>query len=249
MVCLTTAARWKNWPLRNFRALLARFPNTRFVLTGFGREVAQEETSELEAMLRQSMSLTDSIGFRADELVRPIAHARAVVTNDTSAAHIANLLGVGGAVVFGPVSPGTFASPSVSSSVPRRDLSISPLCAMEMLQRSKLVHESILPKAVGDYLATLPGLAEPTKPGSPINREPGREIAAPPRWEGATEVSSKSAARGSEPQRPPPAHGGQPFHGRSFAQDAEEEIQESCLMRFLPTVGECEWPRRRCPNS
>ena len=77
-------------------------------LTGFRREVAQEETSELEAMLRQSNVVDGLDRFSADELVRLIAHARAVVTNDTSAAHIANLLGVGGAVLFGPVSLGTF---------------------------------------------------------------------------------------------------------------------------------------------
>ena len=102
VVCLTTAARWKNWPLRNFRILLARFPNTRFVLTGFGRELADAEAPEFEAILRQPNVVDGLDCFSADELVRLIAHARAVVTNDTSAAHIANLFGVGGAVLFGP---------------------------------------------------------------------------------------------------------------------------------------------------
>ena len=159
VVCLTTAARWKNWPLRNFRALLARFPNTRFVLTGFRRELAQEETSELEAMLRQSNVVDGFDRFSADELVRLIAHARAVVTNDTSAAHIANLLGVGGAVLFGPVSPGTFASPVGLRVFHDATCPFHPCVQWKCCNEANWCMEKISPKAVGDYLARLPGLA------------------------------------------------------------------------------------------
>ena len=112
VVCLTTAARWKNWPLQNFRRLLERFPKNRFVLTGLRREVAPEEADDFAALLRLPNVVDGLDRFSTDELVRVIAHARAVVANDTSVAHIANLFEIRGAVLFGPVSPLTFASPA-----------------------------------------------------------------------------------------------------------------------------------------
>jgi ADP-heptose:LPS heptosyltransferase len=158
VVCLTTAARWKNWPLRNFRTLLAAFPNTRFVLTGFRRELTDDDTSQLEAMLHHPNVVNGLDRFSADQLVRLIAHARAVVTNDTSAAHIANLFGVSGAVLFGPVSPGTFAAPAGLKVFHDATCPYHPCVQWKCSNEANWCMEKISPDTVGDHLAKVLGL-------------------------------------------------------------------------------------------
>jgi ADP-heptose:LPS heptosyltransferase/O-antigen/teichoic acid export membrane protein len=111
VLCITTASRWKNWPLPNFRSLIEQFPRTEFAVVGFRREVAEEELVEFQRIVRQPNVIDCTDQLSADKLVEVIASSRAVVTNDTSAAHIANFFGKPGAVLFGPVSPGTFAAP------------------------------------------------------------------------------------------------------------------------------------------
>jgi ADP-heptose:LPS heptosyltransferase len=110
ILCLTTASRWKNWPLANYRALIDRFPRTRFIVVGFRREILPNELDELDRMVRQPNVTNHLDQLAAEDMVNLIAHCRAVVTNDTSAAHIANFFGKPGAVLFGPVSPQTFAA-------------------------------------------------------------------------------------------------------------------------------------------
>jgi ADP-heptose:LPS heptosyltransferase len=111
VLCVTTASRWKNWPLSNFRSLVERFPQMQFVLLGFRREVLPAELEELGRIVRRSNVIDRMDQLAAEEMMDVIAHCRAVVTNDTSAAHIANFFGKPGAVLFGPVSPKTFAAP------------------------------------------------------------------------------------------------------------------------------------------
>jgi ADP-heptose:LPS heptosyltransferase len=111
VLCLSTASRWKNWPLVNFRALVERFPETHFTVVGLRREVLSDELEELDRIVRQPNVANCFDRLSIGELVGLIAHCRAVVTNDTSAAHIANFFGKPGAVLFGPVSPQTFAAP------------------------------------------------------------------------------------------------------------------------------------------
>lgn len=161
VVCLTTAARWKNWPLQSFHALLERFPRNRFVLTGHRREIALEEASDLEALL-QLPNVVDGLDrFSTDELVRLIAHARAVVTNDTSVAHIANLFEVRGAVLFGPVSPLTFASPAGLKVFHDATCPFHPCVQWKCSNEANWCMRKISPESVGDYLATLPGIVAP----------------------------------------------------------------------------------------
>lgn len=110
VLAVTTASQWKSWPVEHFRALAVQFPRTPFTVVGFRREVAAEKRGILRDLLghpnvRDAMDLSST-----DELVDIVARARAVVTNDTSAAHIANFFGKPGAVLFGPVSPRTFAA-------------------------------------------------------------------------------------------------------------------------------------------
>jgi len=160
VACLTTAARWKNWPLKSFRALLERFPGRRFVLTGLRREVAPEEASELEAMLRLP-NVSDGLDrFSTPELVRLVAHADAVVTNDTSVAHIANLFAVPGAVLFGPVSPGTFASADGLKIFHDATCPFHPCVQWKCSNQENWCMPKISPQSVGDYLATLPCFTE-----------------------------------------------------------------------------------------
>lgn len=111
VLCVTTASRWKNWPLANFLYLVERFPQTQFTVVGFRREILGAEMEELDRVIGQP-NVTNCVDqLTASEMVDLIASCRAVVTNDTSAAHIANFLGKPGAVLFGPVSPLTFAAP------------------------------------------------------------------------------------------------------------------------------------------
>lgn len=158
--CLTTAARWKNWPLQNFRTLLERFPGRRFVLTGWRREVTPEEASELEAMLRLPNVINGFDRFSTAELVRLVAHASAVVTNDTSVAHIANLFQVPGAVLFGPVSPVTFAAADGLKIFHDASCPFHPCVQWKCSNQANWCMRKISPQSVGDYLATLAGLAE-----------------------------------------------------------------------------------------
>ncbi len=156
VLCLTTASRWKNWPLENFRALVERFPDVRFLLTGFAREVLAEETAEL-ARLRALPNVLDGLDrFTTLDLVRLIAHSRAVVTNDTSAAHIANLFGVRGAVLFGPVSPLTFAWPDGLKIFHDSSCPFHPCVQWSCRNETEWCMRKITPGMVGDYLATLP---------------------------------------------------------------------------------------------
>ncbi len=111
VICITTASRWKNWPLANFRSLVETFPQTHFAIVGFRREVLLEELQELDRIVQQPNASGCMDRLSAEELVDLVANCRAVVTNDTSAAHIANFFGKPGAVLFGPVSPKTFAAP------------------------------------------------------------------------------------------------------------------------------------------
>lgn len=111
VLSITTASRWKNWPLANFRSLIESFPQVRFVVIGFRNEVLSEELSDLDTLLRQPNAVNRMDQLSVEQMVDLIAHCRAVVTNDTSAAHIANFFAKPGAVLFGPVSPRTFAAP------------------------------------------------------------------------------------------------------------------------------------------
>ncbi len=111
VLCLTTVCRWRNWPMENFLALVDRFPDVRFVATGFTSEVAGEDRPALEALLTRNNVVSRFDSMSIPDLIRLIAHARAVVTNDTSTAHIASAFRKPGAVLFGPASPDKLAPP------------------------------------------------------------------------------------------------------------------------------------------
>ena len=110
VLSLTTACRWKNWPLENFLGLIDHFPSVRFALTGFAHEVIADEQETLREM-RTRPNVVDYLDrLSVSDLIRLIATGAAVVTNDAGAAHIANAFTKPGAVLFGPASPGAFAA-------------------------------------------------------------------------------------------------------------------------------------------
>ncbi len=159
VLCLTTAARWKNWPLANFRQLIERFGRTKFMVTGLRREVLPEEASELARLLSLPNVEDGMDRFSVAQLTRLVAHSRAVVTNDTSVAHIANLFGVSGAVLFGPVSPLTFAAPTGLRVFHDATCPDHPCVQWKCRHEANWCMRKISARAVGDYLATLSGFA------------------------------------------------------------------------------------------
>jgi ADP-heptose:LPS heptosyltransferase len=110
VLCLTTACRWKNWPVANFDALASSFPNMRFLVAGFRQEIETDDRAAFNQLLDRPNVVDAMDKLSAIQLMNVVARASAVITNDTSAAHIANFFGRPGAVLFGPVSPDTFAS-------------------------------------------------------------------------------------------------------------------------------------------
>jgi len=103
VLSLTTACRWRNWPLQNFLEIIRAFPQQSFALIGIEQEAATEaERVVLAQILAESniINLLDRLSLL--EMIRVIANARAIVTNDTGSAHIANAFHRPGAVIFGP---------------------------------------------------------------------------------------------------------------------------------------------------
>jgi ADP-heptose:LPS heptosyltransferase len=103
--------RWRNWPLANFLALIDRFPEVQFVTTGMQSEIAPEDVATLAEISQRPNVVSRMDKMSILQLIRLIAHARAVVTNDTSTAHIANAFRKPGAVLFGPASPNKLTAP------------------------------------------------------------------------------------------------------------------------------------------
>ena len=102
VLAITTACRWRSWPLSRFAAIARAFPRTRFALVGLAGEVPAEERTALAELLACSNVVDLLDRLRLDELIGLVAHAPAVVTNDTSVAHIAGAYARPGALLFGP---------------------------------------------------------------------------------------------------------------------------------------------------
>lgn len=155
VLCLTTVCRWRNWPLTNFLGLIDRFPDLQFVATGYESEVLPEEHTILDEILcRPNVeSLMDKMSILG--LVRLIAHAGAVVTNDTSTAHIANAFRRPGAVLFGPASPDKLAAPYGLKSFVDRTCPFHPCVQWACRNQQNWCMRKIEVSAVADHLVTL----------------------------------------------------------------------------------------------
>ncbi|MGC3992509.1 MAG: glycosyltransferase family 9 protein [Chthoniobacteraceae bacterium] len=108
---LSTACRWRNWPLKNFRAIIEAFPEEQFILLGFRHEIIEGERGALDELIAHPRveSLLDQVSIL--EMIRLVAGAKAVITNDTSFAHIATAYHRPGAVIFGPTDGGMWFRP------------------------------------------------------------------------------------------------------------------------------------------
>jgi ADP-heptose:LPS heptosyltransferase len=192
VLCLTTASRWKNWPLANFLALIKRFPSTRFTIVGFRREVLPEEAPEL-GTLTASPNVHDCLDrLSACELVDLIACCRAVISNDTSAAHIANFFGKPGAVLFGPVSPHTFAMPGGLRVFHDSTCPLHPCVQWRCDNQANWCMRKI---GVDDVAAHLATVLEQTGVPQPFIQDTERR-GAPPILATASASSSRAAALG-----------------------------------------------------
>ena len=155
VLCVTTASRWKNWPLANFLQLIDRFPMLRFVVMGLKREILTEEKPLLAELLARPNVLDRFDTPNAMHLVQLIGHASAVITNDTSAAHIANAFEKPGAVLFGPVSPETFATPNGLRIFVDRSCPFHPCVQWTCHNQENWCMRKIPVEPVADHLATV----------------------------------------------------------------------------------------------
>ena len=155
VLCLTTVCRWKNWPLRNFLALVDRFPKVQFAALALSAEVAPEESAVFTTLLRRPnvTSLVDTTSIL--QLIHLIAHARAVITNDTSTAHIANAFRKPGAVFFGPTTPDKWASPGVLKSFVDRTCPFHPCVQWTCRNQENWCMRKVQVGPVADHLAAV----------------------------------------------------------------------------------------------
>jgi ADP-heptose:LPS heptosyltransferase len=153
VLCLTTACRWRNWPMANFLALIDRFPQTPFVVSGLRREVVLEEVPVLETILSRPNVSSRLDALEVSELIRLIAHASAVITNDTSTAHLANGFGKPGAVLFGPASPDKFGAHLSMRNFVDRSCPLHPCVQWSCGNQANWCMRKISVRVVGDHLA------------------------------------------------------------------------------------------------
>ncbi len=153
VLCLTTACHWRNWPLANFLTLVDRFPQTRFVASGLRREVLPEEVPALETILSRPNVIARIDQLEVPELIRLVAHARAVITNDTSTAHLANGFGKPGAVLFGPAVPEKFEANRNLRSFVDRSCPLQPCVQWSCGNQAHWCMRKISAVEVGDHLA------------------------------------------------------------------------------------------------
>ena len=155
ILCLTTICRWRNWPLSNFLTLVDRFPETRFVASGLRREVAPEDERFLEEILSRPNAISCLDRLDMPKLIRLIAHSRAVITNDTSTAHIANGFGKPGVVLFGPASPDKFGADFGLRNFVDRSCPLHPCVQWTCGNQANWCMRKISAAEVGDHLATI----------------------------------------------------------------------------------------------
>lgn len=153
VLCLTTVCRWRNWPLANFLALVDRFPQTPFVVSGLRREVAPEELATLETILTRPNVTSRLDDLALSDLIRLVAHARAVITNDTSTAHLANGFGKPGAVLFGPATPDKFGADRSMRNFVDRSCPLQPCVQWSCGNQANWCMRKISAREVGDHLA------------------------------------------------------------------------------------------------
>ncbi len=104
VLALSTACRWRNWPLENFLKVVRALPERRFTLIGVKDELSESDRQVFD-VLRQEPNVSDRTDVLSLlEMIRLIAGCAAIVCNDTGAAHVARAYHRPGAVIYGPGS-------------------------------------------------------------------------------------------------------------------------------------------------
>jgi ADP-heptose:LPS heptosyltransferase len=154
LLSVTTACRWRSWPLRNFREVVRAFPRTTFVATGLNVEIPPGERDEAHALATEP-----NLDFRIDtslpDLLSLASKARAIVTNDSAMAHVANAFGKKGAVLFGPEDSTVWSRPDGLSLLHDRTCPYYPCVQWRCAAPHAWCMEKIVPGQVVDVLGRL----------------------------------------------------------------------------------------------
>ena len=108
---ISTNCHWRNWPLSRFTELVHQFTDQQFLLTGLRCEIKPGWEADLEELKGQPNVIDCMDRLSLIDLIKSVATAAAVVTNDTGTAHIANAWSVPGAGLFGPGISEQWAAP------------------------------------------------------------------------------------------------------------------------------------------
>jgi ADP-heptose:LPS heptosyltransferase len=101
LLSVTTACRWRSWPIRSFRQVVRALPRTTFVTTGLNGEILARERDDADSLAAEP-NVVSRMDTPLPELLSLASMADAIVTNDSAMAHVANAFGKRGAVLFGP---------------------------------------------------------------------------------------------------------------------------------------------------
>jgi ADP-heptose:LPS heptosyltransferase len=152
---ITTSSRWRNWPISRFLELVLGFPDERFIATGSLREVGSNDAEAL-GKLRECPNVEVALGhLELMQLIECAANAKAVVTNDTSIAHIANAFDRPGAVLFGPGISEQWATPRGLRVFQDRSCAHYPCTSWSCVQPAEWCMEKIAVRDVAEYLGRL----------------------------------------------------------------------------------------------
>ena len=153
----TTACRWRNWPMESYLEVVRAFPHARFALVGHSHEVTSPDSEALQRLIAEAnvINLLDQLSVA--DLIALIASARAVVSNDTSGAHIAAAFKKEGAVIFGPGNSTVFAAPGGLKLFHDQTCPFYPCVQWKCHQPSEWCMQKVTARAVIQHLRTVLG--------------------------------------------------------------------------------------------
>ena len=93
----------KRWPVEHWRALIAAFPDERFVVFGTPNDLPIATAVSHGFAAKQVTNLAGKTDLPT--FTRQLSRCRVLVTNDTGGMHLANALGVPLIALFGPTNP------------------------------------------------------------------------------------------------------------------------------------------------
>ena len=154
LLVLSTPCRWRNWPLKNYLELIKSLPDRAFIVSGFRHEIEDFETLNAILACPNVESALDNTDLK--ELLTIVSGSIAVITPDTSVAHIANRLGCCGVVLFGPENTSIWHNPyGKLRLLEKRDCSYYPCDQWHCRNRENWCMAKITPAMVLEELNKL----------------------------------------------------------------------------------------------